>query len=225
WSPEAAASDFLDRVRRAGGLVPPEEGPATVSVILDGENAWEYYPDNAHAFFDAVYGGLESDPGIRTMTASEAADPAVARPLPRVVAGSWIGRNLATWCGHPEKNRAWELLAATRAAVAARRGAPVLSDPAWRSVLAAEGSDWFWWFGDDHPTPFAHEFDAGFRRKLRAAWRALSAEPPAELSEPIRRGKALGFTAPVGRISPVLDGRITDYFEWLSAGRADATGG
>jgi alpha-amylase/alpha-mannosidase (GH57 family) len=225
WSPDAAAADFLGRLRSAAALVPAEEGPATVSVILDGENAWEYYPDNASEFFEAVYGGLENDPRIRTMTASEAADPALARPLPRVVAGSWIGRNLATWCGHPEKNRAWELLAATRDAVAARRGAPALADPAWRAVLAAEGSDWFWWFGDDHPTPFAHEFDAGFRRKLRAAWRALGVEPPADLSEPIRHGKALGFTAPVGRISPVLDGRVTDYFEWLSAGRADAAGG
>jgi alpha-amylase/alpha-mannosidase (GH57 family) len=225
WAPAAAAEDFLGRVRRLRDVLPAAEGPYTVSVILDGENAWEYYPDNAYEFLDSIYQGLEGEPAIRTVNASEAADASTARTLSRVVAGSWIGGNLATWVGHPEKNRAWELLAQTREAVARARGAPTLSDPAWGNVLAAEGSDWFWWFGDDHPTPFAHEFDADFRRKLRGAWEAAGLEPPRALVDPIRRGRARGFTLPVGPVRPVLDGRVTDYFEWLPAGSAEAVSG
>lgn len=225
WTANEAASDFLRRILSIRDSLPSWEGPYTVSVILDGENAWEYYPDNAQPFLDALYGGLESEPAIQTVTAAEAAKPSMSRRLPRVVAGSWIGRNLATWIGHPEKNRAWELLAQTRDAVARARGHPRFDDPAWRSVFAAEGSDWFWWFGDDHPTPFAAQFDAGFRRKLRAAWRAAALDPPAVLSEPIRRGVARGFEPPRAPIHAIVDGRITDYFEWLAAGRVDAVSG
>jgi len=225
WPAASAVEDFLRRLHHLRAALPQEEGPYTVSVILDGENAWEYYPDNGRVFLDSLYAALESDPGIVTMTAAEAADPAAARPLPRVVAGSWIGRNLATWIGHPEKNRAWELLAETRDAIERARGAPSFDDPAWRAVFAAEGSDWFWWFGDDHPTAHAAEFDANFRRKLRSAFRAADLEPPAALTEPIRRHTARGFIPPTGPVRATVDGRVTDYFEWLPAGRAEAVSG
>ncbi len=225
WPARAAVEDFLGRLRHVRETLPPEDGPYTVSVILDGENAWEYYPDNGQVFLESLHAALESEPWIRTRTASEAADPSAARPLPRVVAGSWIGRNLATWVGHPEKNRAWDLLAETRAAVAKARGAPDFADPAWRAVFAAEGSDWFWWFGDDHPTAHAAEFDAGFRRKLRAAWHLGGLVPPAALTDPIRRRSSRGFEPPTGALRATIDGRITDYFEWLPAGRAVAVSG
>jgi alpha-amylase/alpha-mannosidase (GH57 family) len=187
WRPTVAAEDLLRRLLQIRDALPEADGPYTVSIILDGENAWEYYSDNAAEFF--------------------------------------IGRNLATWIGHPEKNRAWEALAETRRFVAGRRGAPKLEDPAWRAVLAAEGSDWFWWFGDDHFTPFALEFDAGFRRHLRAAWTALGVEPPETLERTIREHAPRGFQLPVGPVRPTLDGRISDYFEWLAAGRAEAGSG
>ena len=225
WRPAVAAEDFIRRVLDIRETLPDDDGPFTISVILDGENAWEYYPDNAEAFFEALYGGLEAEAGIRTLTASEAAAPETARPLPRVVAGSWIGRSLSTWIGHAEKNRAWERLIETRAVVAERRGPPSFDDPAWRAVFAGEGSDWFWWFGDDHFTPFAAEFDASFRRQLRAAWAAAGDEPPESLQRPVRERAPRAFLLPAAPVRPVVDGRVTDYFEWLPAGRADAGSG
>jgi len=188
-------------------------------VILDGENAWEHYPDHATPFFDALYGTLASDPGIRMVTASEAAAPDHASSLPHVVAGSWIYRSLATWIGHPEKNRAWELLAAARDAVAAARGALSWEDPAWRAILAAEGSDWFWWYGDDHPTEYGAEFDLGFREKLRVAYITAGLAAPASLDEPIKGIGPVAASRPTGPVKAHLDGRVTDYFEWLAAGR------
>jgi hypothetical protein len=217
-APEDAANDFVSRLLDLRESLADDGTPYVVSVILDGENAWEHYPEHAAPFFDALYGQLSAEPGIVTVTASEAANPEHARPLERVVAGSWIYRNLATWIGHPEKNRAWELLAAAREAVVAARGTPRWEDPAWRAILAAEGSDWFWWYGDDHPTEYGAEFDAGFRDKLRAAYVAASLPVPPVLDEPIRRSPARGQTPPSGPVHARIDGRVGDYFEWRTAG-------
>jgi alpha-amylase/alpha-mannosidase (GH57 family) len=223
--PAEAARDFVDRLRHLREILPDGGEPRLVSVILDGENAWEHFPDHGAPFFDAFYGAIAREPAIRTVTASEAAEAAKPRPLPRLCAGSWIFRNLATWVGHPEKNRAWERLAAAREAVASRRGAPSWDDPAWRAIFAAEGSDWFWWYGDDHPTEYGAEFDAGFRDKLRRAYVAADLRPPALLDEPIRGLRADSGVRPSRRIDAVLDGRVTDYFEWHGAGVVTASQG
>jgi hypothetical protein len=134
------------------------------------------------------------------------------------VAGSWIYRSLATWIGHPEKNRAWELLASAREAIVEAAGAPRWDDPAWRMILAAEGSDWFWWYGDDHPTAYGAEFDAGFRDKLRGAYVAAGLPVPPVLDEPIRKSPMPGQTRPAGPVHARIDGRVGDYFEWRTAG-------
>jgi hypothetical protein len=217
-APEDAARDFLSRLLHLRALLPDDDTPYVVSVILDGENAWEHYPEHAAPFFDALYGALAAESGIETVTASEAARADSARPLPRVVAGSWIYRNLATWVGHPEKNRAWELLAAAREAIVRAAGAPRWDDPAWRMILAAEGSDWFWWYGDDHPTEYGAEFDAGFRDKLRGAYAAAGLPVPSVLDEPIRKTQVRGQMPPSGPVHARIDGRVGDYFEWRTAG-------
>jgi alpha-amylase/alpha-mannosidase (GH57 family) len=218
-APGDAARDFVSRLLHLRETLPDDGTPYVVSVILDGENAWEHFPEHAAPFFDELYGALAAEPNVETVTASEAADAEFARSLPRVVAGSWIYRNLATWVGHPEKNRAWELLAAAREAVVAARGAPDWGDPAWRMILAAEGSDWFWWYGDDHPTEYGAEFDAGFRDKLRAAYVAAGLPAPPVLDEPIRKSPVRGQTQPSGPVNARIDGRVGDYFEWRTAGR------
>lgn len=224
-APHDAALDFVGRLLHVRHILPDDGTPYVASVILDGENAWEHYPEHAAPFFDALYGALAAEPGIVTVTAGEAADLASARPLPRVIAGSWIYRNLATWIGHPEKNRAWELLAAAREAVVAASGAPRWDDPAWRAIFAAEGSDWFWWYGDDHQTAYGAEFDAGFRDKLRGAYVAAGVQVPHELDEPIRKAPSRGHSAPTGPVHATIDGRVGDYFEWRTAGRVTSASG
>ena len=218
-APKDAAHDFVSRLLHLRGLLQDDDTPYVVSVILDGENAWEHYPEHAAPFFDALYGALAAEPGIVTVTASEAANAEGARPLSRVVAGSWIYRNLATWVGHPEKNRAWELLAAAREAIEKAMGSPRWDNPAWRMILAAEGSDWFWWYGDDHPTEYGAEFDAGFRDKLRGAYAAAGLPVPAVLDEPIRKAPVRGQTGPSGPVNARIDGRVGDYFEWRTSGQ------
>src|SRR5206468_4894353 len=133
-------------------------------------------------------------------------------------AGSWIRADLTTWIGHPEKNRAWELLAEARADL----GPPVPGTPSGDSLLAAEGSDWFWWFADEHSSAHDADFDRTFRMHLQNAYALAGREAPIGLGHPIAPPGAPSAARPAGAVSVVLDGRAGDYFEWLAAGRVEA---
>src|SRR3989338_3310469 len=220
WEPKAAAADFLRRLEAIRSQLRGASRPPLVSIILDGENAWEGYADDGHPFLMELYAALSRDERFRCVTISEYLDrhPLDAEPsLPELFSGSWINGNFATWVGHPEKNAAWSRLADARAALEGTdRNAP-----AWRSLGAAEGSDWMWWFGDTHFSAQADEFDRLFRAHLANAYRAAGLEVPETLSRPIRTSAVPAFFAPTGLIQPTIDGRETSYYEWLYAGRVD----
>jgi hypothetical protein len=201
-----------------------------VPVILDGENAWEHYPDNGTEFLSLLYRSLVGSPEFRSVTFSEYLELEPAREtLHTLVAGSWIYGNLATWIGHSEKNRAWQALTSAR-----NIAAPFLLKPesarqareAFRELMIAEGSDWFWWFGDDHQTENAAEFDLLFRSHLKNAYRLLGQAYPQELDTPLKKtALKTQYRDPVHTISPRIDGKVSDYFEWLAAGFAAPGGG
>ncbi|HET9481078.1 MAG TPA: glycoside hydrolase family 57 protein, partial [Candidatus Polarisedimenticolia bacterium] len=222
WPARAAADDFVGRLRAIAARAPG----GVVSVILDGENAWEHYPDNGVEFLSALYAGLTGADEIETVTFSQAAasgpEPGL---LPSLRAGSWIGASFTTWIGHPEKNRAWELLTDAREEAARRLGPELSAAPVRTLLSAAEGSDWFWWFGEDHFSEQDAIFDAAFRDLLRGVYERLQAPVPAELDQPIKQGRAATWRPPSGPVRPTLDGAVTDYFEWLAAGTCEAASG
>jgi hypothetical protein len=199
-------------------------------VILDGENAWEHYPNNGAEFLGRLYRGLTESGFLRTVTFSEflELEPRL-EPLQAMVAGSWIYSCLTTWIGHPEKNAAWDALSGARLAFA--RSEREITDlkqreSAFRELMIAEGSDWFWWYGDDHQTENAVEFDSLFRSHVRNVYRRLGQAYPAGLDVPIKKADVrTQYRSPVHTISPTLDGKVTDYFEWLAAGFATPSGG
>jgi hypothetical protein len=218
-----AVKGFMNRLHEIRKGLKTED--AVIPVILDGENAWEHYPNNGRDFLDRLYDALESDEAVSTVTLDQAAEQCEWRELTGVVPGSWIGGRLSTWVGHPEKNRAWELVCRTRERLAA-----VLPDldedlreKAREQVLIGEGSDWFWWYGDDHFTTLASRFDELFRLHLINGFRYAGLEAVPELLEPVRRDEHPRghLRVPTDVITPVLDGRITHYFEWLHAGHFD----
>jgi alpha-amylase/alpha-mannosidase (GH57 family) len=230
WRAEDAAADLVERLRRIHNELPDEGRHFVVPIILDGENAWEHYPNNGADFLEHLYRRLTEASRLRTVTMSEFLDLEPHREkLDSLVAGSWIYGNLATWMGHPEKNRGWELLAEARSFLDARRHEEGDSDryqAAFQEMMIAEGSDWFWWYGDDHPTQNAADFDALFRGHIKNIYRLLGQTPPAALDLAIKRAEArTQYRGPVHTISPVIDGRVTDYFEWLSAGFATPVAG
>ncbi|MGB9464642.1 MAG: glycoside hydrolase family 57 protein [Candidatus Acidiferrum sp.] len=224
-----AAADLHGRLREIGERVQTSR-PLTICLFLDGENAWEYYPGNGREFLREFYGRIQADQDFRALTASEAI--AAAGDIPTnagIFPASWINANFDVWIGHSEDVAAWELLwdareAYGRAAAArqkGREGAP--GDAALReaqeSLLAAEGSDWCWWYGPEHSTANDAEFDALYRKHLTAVYLALGLIAPQELAKPIKRKPEHALQlAPTGFLKIVVDGRDTSYFEWLGAG-------
>ena len=228
WSPSLAIQDFLRRLEGIYQQFRTEKTPALVSIILDGENAWEFYPRDGHEFLRGLYQALAGDERFRVVTVSEflAQFPLDDSPsLPELFAGSWIGGNFATWIGHPEKNTAWTYLAHLRQELAAtkREAEPVKGAPerAWQSLYVAEGSDWMWWLGDTHSSAQDEEFDRLFRAHLANAYRFLGRDVPAWLQLPIKTTVIHPVYEPTATITPTLDGVETDYYEWLYAGQLD----
>ncbi len=228
WEPAEAARDLVTRVRRIGAEHGSAERPALVSVILDGENCWEGYPDDGAPFLEALYGLLETSPDIRTVTPGDVLrDRPAPAPLAWLHSGSWIDADFHIWAGHPEKNRAWDHLARARRALVGAGATPETHPAAWRALERAEGSDWFWWFGDDHYTADKPAFDALFRAHLRAAYGAAGLDPPVALQTPVARAGAVpgAHLRPIGFVRPVIDGRSTHYYEWHEAGCFDLGAG
>jgi hypothetical protein len=90
---------------------------------------------------------------------------------------------------------------------------------AWEEIYIAEGSDWFWWFGEDHSSAQDTLFDYLFRKHLQNVYLLLGDVPPPDLSRPItRRSHRAIHTLPRAFLEVRIDGRRT-FFEWAAAGR------
>ena len=216
---EAAAADFIQRLHR---IHDDASVPAPlVAVILDGENAWEHYPEDGTEFLRRLYDGLSRDSALRCVTVSEylAQHPPTV-DVPRIAAGSWIRGDFTTWIGDPEKNAAWNVLAQARSAYATAVGTPTAAE-ALPHLLIAEGSDWFWWYGPEHTSAHDAEFDRLFRARIAAVYEALGMSVPLEVRQPIARMATEGPVPPSRWIHPTIDGVVTDYFEWLYAGHLE----
>jgi alpha-amylase/alpha-mannosidase (GH57 family) len=224
-----AARDLHERLRFLGDRVQSPR-PLTICIFLDGENAWEYYPGNGREFLREFYGRISSDQDFRALTCSEAIAAAGEVPVtPTIFPASWINANFDVWIGSGEDVAAWELLWDAReiyaqAAESDRAGhadAPTATAlrAAYESLLAAEGSDWCWWFGPEHSTENDAEFDALYRKHLTGIYLALGRVPPEELASPIKRQPEHALElAPTGFLHVRADGRDSSYFEWLGAG-------
>ncbi len=192
WHGDDATANFIASLE----AIAAEDtgGPSrTVAVILDGENAWEYYPFNGHYFLRGIYERLAAHPLLRLTTFSDVLDegqPAVE--LPRLVTGSWVHGSLSTWIGAPAKNRAFELLCAAKRAydetLATRTFVPRERRALEQQLAVCEGSDWAWWFADFNPAAAVSDFDVLYRRHLAHLYELLGRLPPAELAVPIATG-------------------------------------
>jgi len=227
--PGAAAADLHGRLRHLGERVQTGR-PLTVCIFLDGENAWEFYRGNGREFLRQFYRRIESDTEMRALTTSEAIIATSESPVSdHIFPASWINANFDVWIADAEDVAAWELLwdareSYGRALEAAAKGIPGAPDAnhlkaAYESLLAAEGSDWCWWYGPEHSTPNDLEFDELYRKYLTTAYLALGQEAPAELGKPIKRAPEHALLLPPSEFLKIkVDGRDSSYFEWLGAG-------
>ena len=219
-----AAQDLVGRLHRVRESL-DGSGPHIVSIILDGENCWEEYEHNGDTFLNSLYGLLSNDPLLETVTVSEylSAHP-VQATIPRLSAGSWIGRNFETWIGEPTQNQAWARLARTRGHLTAWQAQCPHADTerleqAWNEIYIAEGSDWFWWYSSRNRAAEETVFDASFRHHLQNVYRLTETPIPEWLlgGRP-QQDIEIAERSPSAFISPALDADSPALPRWESAG-------
>jgi len=223
---EIAVEDFVGRLN---AIASERSGaPRCVSVILDGENPWETFPESGRRFLELLYERLLSEKRLKPVSFSGfLAENPPAGEIRSIFPGSWIHGNFDTWIGDTEEADGWDALNNARDALV--RGESGLSEEekaeAWREIYRAEGSDWFWWYGEDHTSPNDPEFDRLFRVHLERVYSILGMEPPGEITEPIITKQVVRADAePTGFVRPVIDGKATTFYEWISAGWVPASG-
>src|ERR1700682_4201091 len=216
-----AATHLIQNIKNAAASVLAQGRDAVVSVILDGENAWEYYPQSGREFLRRFYDALQHDQSIETVSISEA----IARHrdfgrLPTLVPGSWINANFNVWIGAPEDNRAWDYLHHAREFYSqnASRASEAQRKLAFEEILIAEGSDWNWWYGPEHHSANDRDFDELYRKHLSNVYQALGATPPDYLARQITAVEMRpSFTPQAAYIHPHITGDKVRYFEWMGA--------
>ena len=226
WEGEAAAGDFMIQIQEAARERPAGD-ETLVTVILDGENCWEHYADHGIVFLRSLYSKLERcEREIQTVLPGDfiQAHPPSHR-IEKLFSGSWINHDFYIWVGHAEDRRAWEYVYRTRedlvqAQQAKGANGGMAFERAWEELYIAEGSDWFWWYGDDHNSGNDEAFDTLFRTHLANVYKFIGLPAPFFLSEPVKgRGRAGRFTNPTSSLKVDITGGGKGYFEWLGAGR------
>lgn len=203
------------------------EQPSLVTIALDGENCWEFYAEDGKPFLEALYQILSEHPSLQLVTVSEYLEqfpPTATLPADKLHSGSWVDGSFTTWIGDPVKNRAWDLLTQARQTLANCPEATEENNPeAWEALYAAEGSDWFWWFGEGHSSNQDAMFDQLFREHLTTLYRALNKPVPDKVRQPVDTHLHRGDHRPTGFIQPVIDGE-GDEQDWDKAGRIEVGG-
>jgi len=234
WDPEKAVADFIGRLGHIHQNL-DEPDAHLVNIILDGENAWEYYKNDGHDFLRLLYKTLTEDDRIKCVTPGEFFSSSKVEPekIARIHSGSWINHNFNIWIGHGEDNAAWDMISEARQALVEYEESMAGSgkedraakdiQAAWEAIYSAEGSDWFWWYGDDHTTMSAEDFDYLFRAHLIKVYRLIGKDHPSNFDIPIisTLWEQWPATMPTGFMEVDFDGEVTSYFEWLSAGKIE----
>jgi alpha-amylase/alpha-mannosidase (GH57 family) len=229
---DKAAQDLINRLENIRSRLKAEgaKGPHIVSIILDGENAWEYYDNDGKLFLNTLYRLLAESKTIKTVTPSEylAMFPE-QRTLERLYPGAWFSPNYDTWIGEAEEKQAWNYLAQARYDLSkydmlkTRQASPEAIAQALDYMYLAEGSDWFWWYGSDQDSGQDEYFDQGFRALLARVYESLGEPVPAYVNVPIIPKKPAKAEQEVqGLSTPVIDGK-DEPGEWAQA--AVFTGG
>ncbi|MEQ9670887.1 glycoside hydrolase [Coleofasciculus sp. G2-EDA-02] len=233
--PNQASTDFVSHLEAISRSIrrhqqQGETGldqPWLVTIALDGENCWEFYQKDGIPFLTSLYEKLSAHPQIKLVTVSEFLDqfpPTATLPADRLHSGSWVDGSFSTWIGDPVKNRAWDLLTQARQTLANHPEATPENNPeVWEALYAAEGSDWFWWFGEGHSSNQDAIFDQLFREHLSGIYEALNEPIPASLKQPLDTYESKGDHRPETFIHPVIDG-FGDEQDWDKAGRIEVGG-
>ena len=192
WHADDAVADFVKHIETIATALGDKADQHVVSVILDGENAWEYYPENGHFFLDRLYKKLVKSKKIKVTTYADLNQDLEQDTLSTLVAGSWVYGSFSTWIGSDDKNRAWDLLVEAKKVYddVLKKGSlnEDQQQAAARQLAVCESSDWFWWFGDYNPANSVSDFDQLYRTQLKKLYQLLDKPEPANLGSPVSSG-------------------------------------
>uniref|UniRef100_A0A7C4XJF4 Glycoside hydrolase family 57 N-terminal domain-containing protein n=1 Tax=candidate division WOR-3 bacterium TaxID=2052148 RepID=A0A7C4XJF4_UNCW3 len=212
-----AIKDFMERIRQIGRSLSPYE-KFIIPVILDGENAWEYFHNDGTEFIEGFYNALSTERIITTTFHGFLQNYNVENTLSNLFPGSWIGANFNIWIGQNEDQKAWQIVKNLRDKLVEKN---ITDEKIWERFYLLQGSDWFWWFGDEFFSVTTEVFDELFRQNALWIYKMIGEEPPHELFIPICPRAEVLATQPLDRISPKIDGKLTFYYEWYNAGYFD----
>ncbi len=193
WHSDDAVNDLIGHMENISNAAKDTKN-TVISVIMDGENAWEYFPENAFHFLHTLYERLTSHPTLELSTYSEIIDKQNPEPLclPHLVAGSWVYGTFSTWIGDKDKNRGWDMLCDAKQqvdqALRQRRFTAERLAQIEKQLALCEGSDWFWWFGDYNPAQSVSDFEYLFRRHLMNLYALIDTPVPGYLNQVISIG-------------------------------------
>ncbi len=222
-NPIMAANDFYERIKAVQDkLVNAPSEHDLFTIAMDGENCWENYTNDGSTFLNVIYKLIENDDTIETVLVSDYIDTLNKQiQLREIAAGSWINRSFQLWIGEPTKNLAWEHLNKTRQDLIGFEhefhDRQDLLEQAWREIYIAEGSDWYWWYGEPNDSGQDHVFDYLFRSHLKNVYVILNKAVPEYLDIPLINIINNISRIPKKTISPSLDGKMSDG-EWDYAG-------
>jgi len=237
WKPpKEAVKLFVGHLEDIAKRGEKDGPPPLVTIVCDGENPWEHYSDSGEGFLVGLAQALENHPLITLTTPSEyLADFPPAGRIDKIGAGSWIGGNFDIWIGCDEDRAAWKILANARKILDETLPVPEGAEDeigteerrkALEQLWVAEGSDWFWWYGEPFHSPLDYLFDILFRRRLSRAYELMGLEAPAEILVPVDPKLPVdnvAVDAPLDVIHPEIDGKITTFYEWSGAGHLKAS--
>ena len=192
WHADDAVANLIEHLENIAASTRDQDSPL-VSIILDGENAWEHFPENGYYFLNTLYQRLSEHPDLKMTTYSEYLAAARNQPnINKLVSGSWVYGTFSTWIGDKDKNRGWDMLGDAKemfditAAGNSLSGDQLLA--AQHQLSICEGSDWFWWFGDYNSADTVSDFERLFRMHLSNLYTLLGKEPPEYLSKVFAHG-------------------------------------
>ena len=221
--PKIAAEDLYDRIKVIQNKLQSSPDKChLVTIAMDGENCWENYLKDGQEFLNAIYSLIEEDESLETVLISDyLSKEKHHKPLETIYSGSWINKNFQLWIAEPVKNLAWTYLKQVKDDL----NNFIKENPqnkhielAHRELMIAQGSDWFWWYGEPNDSGQDHIFDYLFREHLKNVYRYLGLNIPSHLESPLVSTFAKPSRYPQKAISPKIDGLESGDEDWLNAG-------
>ena len=214
-----AAGDLYDKIKVIQNklLVSPDE-THLLTIALDGENCWENYQNDGNDFLENIYSAIENDDTLETVLISDyISKDKHKKTLNKIYSGSWIDKTFLYWIGDATKNKAWAYLKDAKDALEANKNHPNIT-AAQRELMIAQGSDWFWWYGEPNNSGQDFVFDYMFRERLKNVYSNLDLEIPEHLNTSLITRVEVPFKHPIRAISPRMDGLIESYDDWYHSG-------